>query len=128
MEASAEDPTNKAKALPQDSVQQCLQREVSSLGGLFEEEMEETRTDLSDDSQEPHQAKNATTMDTENSSSSSVVALASTAQHPQQHCHQQQHRDGNREIRAMIIAALPFPPMPIMVCRELAGECRWVFG
>jgi hypothetical protein len=39
---------------------------------------------------------------------------------------QQQHRDGLREIRSMIIAALPFPPMPIMVCRELAGECRWV--
>jgi hypothetical protein len=38
---------------------------------------------------------------------------------------QQQHRDGLREIRSMIIAALPFPPMPIMVCRELAGECRW---
>jgi hypothetical protein len=38
-----------------------------------------------------------------------------------------EHRDGLREIRSMIIAALPFPPMPIMVCRELGGECRWVF-
>jgi hypothetical protein len=39
---------------------------------------------------------------------------------------QQQHnrQDGLREIRAMIIAALPFPPMPVMACRELAGECR----
>ena len=39
---------------------------------------------------------------------------------------QRPHRDGMREIRAMVIAALPCPPMPIMVCRELAGECRWV--
>jgi hypothetical protein len=37
---------------------------------------------------------------------------------------QPQHKDGLREIRAIIIAALPCPPMPIMVCRELEGECR----
>jgi hypothetical protein len=48
------------------------------------------------------------------------------SQSQSQNQQQRQHRDGMREIRAMVIAALPCPPMPIMVCRELAGECRWV--
>lgn len=37
-----------------------------------------------------------------------------------------EHSDGLREIRAMVMAALPCPPMPIMVCKELEGECRLV--
>lgn len=32
------------------------------------------------------------------------------------------HPDAMREVRAMIVAALPLPPLPIMVSRELAGE------
>lgn len=32
------------------------------------------------------------------------------------------HPDAMREVRAMTVAALPVPPMPIMVSRELAGE------
>ena len=39
-----------------------------------------------------------------------------------------EHSDGLREIRAMVMAALPCPPMPIMVCKELEGECRLVGG
>jgi hypothetical protein len=36
------------------------------------------------------------------------------------------HKDALREIRAMAIAALPCPPMPIMACRESDGECSCV--
>jgi hypothetical protein len=32
------------------------------------------------------------------------------------------HRDGMREIRAMIVAALPCPPMPVMASREVEDE------
>jgi hypothetical protein len=53
--------------------------------------------------------------------------MAEPSTDKQQACKSPAHADGLREIRAMIIAALPCPPMPIMVCRELAGECRWVF-
>ena len=36
------------------------------------------------------------------------------------------HPDGNREIRSMILAALPMPPMPILACKELQGEQSFV--
>lgn len=36
------------------------------------------------------------------------------------------HPDGNREIRSMILAALPMPPMPILACKEIAGEQSFV--
>lgn len=32
------------------------------------------------------------------------------------------HPDGNREIRSMVLAALPIPPMPILASRELGDE------
>ena len=35
---------------------------------------------------------------------------------------QQQHRDGMREIRAMIVAALPCPPMPVMASKEMEDD------
>lgn len=38
------------------------------------------------------------------------------------------HPDGNREIRAMTVAALPFPPLPLMVSKELEGEQSFVAG
>ena len=36
------------------------------------------------------------------------------------------HPDGNREIRSMILAALPMPPMPVLACKELPGEQSFV--
>ena len=36
------------------------------------------------------------------------------------------HPDGNREIRSMILAALPVPPMPILACKELGDERSYV--
>jgi hypothetical protein len=39
-------------------------------------------------------------------------------------CHN--HPDGNREIRSMTMAAMPLPPIPIMVCKELEGESSFV--
>ncbi len=36
------------------------------------------------------------------------------------------HPDGMREIRAMAMAALPVPPMPIMVCREMEDESSFI--
>lgn len=38
---------------------------------------------------------------------------------------QQQHPDGMREIRAMVVASLPCPPMPVMVSRELEDEASF---
>lgn len=40
--------------------------------------------------------------------------------------HANRHPDGMREIRAMALAALPFPPLPVMACREIEGECSFV--
>lgn len=37
-----------------------------------------------------------------------------------------QHPDGNREVRAMVMASLPFPPMPMMVSKQLADESSFV--
>lgn len=50
------------------------------------------------------------------SSSSSCAKLPEPTFHP----------DGNREIRSMILAALPMPPMPILACKELQGEQSFV--
>lgn len=36
------------------------------------------------------------------------------------------HPDGNREIRAMIMASLPFPPMPMMASRQMPDESSFV--
>ena len=36
------------------------------------------------------------------------------------------HPDGNREIRSMVMAALPLPPLPLLVYRELQGELSFV--
>ena len=41
-------------------------------------------------------------------------------------CDWPQHPDGNREIRSMAIAALPIPPLPLMVCQEIEGENSFV--
>jgi hypothetical protein len=38
----------------------------------------------------------------------------------------QYHPDGNREIRSMTIAAMPLPPLPVIVCKELEGESSFV--
>lgn len=43
------------------------------------------------------------------------------ATQPQQYVYQ--HCDGMREIRAMIISALPCPPMPVMSSKEVDGVC-----
>ena len=46
--------------------------------------------------------------------------LSVTTQPPQPK--KQTHPDAMREVRAMIVAALPAPPMPIMVSREIMDE------
>jgi hypothetical protein len=35
------------------------------------------------------------------------------------------HADAMREVRAMIVAALPCPPLPVMASREAQGECSF---
>lgn len=38
--------------------------------------------------------------------------------------HHSHHRDGMREIRAMVMSALPCPPMPLMSSKEVDGVCE----
>lgn len=51
-----------------------------------------------------------------------IPECSSDSVKPKTSISQSQHRDGMREIRAMVVAALPCPPMPVMASRELEGE------
>jgi hypothetical protein len=51
-----------------------------------------------------------------------AVAVSSSIEEAQEST----HPDGNREIRAMIMASLPFPPMPMLASRQLADESSFV--
>lgn len=53
------------------------------------------------------------TLVTQTDTSSSTTKTTTTAT---------SHSDSMREIRAMVVAALPFPPLPVMASRELEGE------
>ena len=56
----------------------------------------------------------------------SISATASTPSNVKDGETSCMHPDAMREIRCMSLAALPCPPMLVMVCRELAGECGFV--
>ena len=50
------------------------------------------------------------------------LSLSTPAPPPPKASHQRSGGDAMREVRSMIVAALPLPPMPVMVSREVAGD------